>query len=653
MQRIFAFDPGTSALGWAVIDEDGGHIEIRACGVRLYALTRQRILEATKQRLKPEDRVRARERRRMRLRKLREVMYSLGLSDADEQAHWKTSDGLELSKLLKDAPEVRLSERSLVRLIFNVHRHRGCLTFGPEKTQARSFLENLLAVQSTWHPVLVDEMNRARILSAVFYQRSSTTVERPSPPISRLAQLASDELMGVWRTLGAELGPADLTIIEAAVPSLKKQVAKSLNDLQVMHLLETHEQKATRRRLHKARLFIRQSRLDRQTATCALTGQAFSFDAVMSGAVEIDHDLPKARGGSGGRSNLQLVLAQANRAKGAGSALPGAGPRNPVGVADADALRQSLHLLRNRFQAIAVPPRFCFLSSRRVAVVRNALFSSLVAKDRTNLRHHALDAILTGVASVLHDGFENFAGLCPVIEEVLADARLSVRLERSKHGRMHDETRYGLVSPQSGFDPESHIASRRAVDNLTPAMIAKIADPDLRQRVVSSGAFIGTPIPQAFGRTRRVKIVQAALGQIRLIDDDGAFKAAVLAADNHHMDIVQMRDGRWKAFAVTRHERCKPGWRPLWEVNRLGGKLVMRLHKGDMVEWQADDGSREMLVVTRLNGTSGILHFTRPWAGSGSDALVAAAASTLKKKQAKAVEASPGGTPCFRRTNAA
>jgi hypothetical protein len=150
-----------------------------------------------------------------------------------------------------------------------------------------------------------------------------------------------------------------------------------------------------------------------------------------------------------------------------------------------------------------------------------------------------------------------------------------------------------------------------------------------------------------------VKIIQPASVHIRLSDDSGMFKAAVLPADNHHMDIVQMRDGRWRAFAVTRHERQMPGWRPVWEVNRLGGKLVMRLHKGDLVEWQADDGAREMLVVARLSGSSGILHFNRPWAEPGSSPLVAAAASTLKRKQARAVEASPGGILCFRRTNAA
>src|SRR5690606_12914304 len=44
----------------------------------------------------------------------------------------------------------------------------------------------------------------------------------------------------------------------------------------------------------------------------------------------------------------------------------------------------------------------------------------------------------------------------------------------------------------------------------------------------------------------------------------------------------------------------QPGWRPAWERNKLGGKLVMRLHKGDMIELDDPDGKRRIKVVHRL-----------------------------------------------------
>ena len=50
MQRIFAFDPGTSAIGWAVLDTEGADIEIVGAGVRLFALARHKTVQKMRQR---------------------------------------------------------------------------------------------------------------------------------------------------------------------------------------------------------------------------------------------------------------------------------------------------------------------------------------------------------------------------------------------------------------------------------------------------------------------------------------------------------------------------------------------------------------------------------------------------------------------------
>jgi CRISPR/Cas system Type II protein with McrA/HNH and RuvC-like nuclease domain len=52
MQRIFAFDPGTSAIGWAVLDIGWEGIEIVGAGVRVFALARQKTVQKMRQRLK-------------------------------------------------------------------------------------------------------------------------------------------------------------------------------------------------------------------------------------------------------------------------------------------------------------------------------------------------------------------------------------------------------------------------------------------------------------------------------------------------------------------------------------------------------------------------------------------------------------------------
>lgn len=79
---------------------------------------------------------------------------------------------------------------------------------------------------------------------------------------------------------------------------------------------------------------------------------------------------------------------------------------------------------------------------------------------------------------------------------------------------------------------------------------------------------------------------------------------AVAPGENHHIDIVQMRDGSWRGFAATVFEVNQKGWRPVWEREKLGGKLVMRLHKGDLVEVDDADGIRRIKAVVQIEAAA-------------------------------------------------
>jgi CRISPR-associated endonuclease Csn1 len=47
---------------------------------------------------------------------------------------------------------------------------------------------------------------------------------------------------------------------------------------------------------------------------------------------------------------------------------------------------------------------------------------------------------------------------------------------------------------------------------------------------------------------------------------------------------------------VTRFEINQPDFRPVWERQKLGGKLVMRLHKGDPIIVNIDGKDRVFVV---------------------------------------------------------
>ena len=101
---------------------------------------------------------------------------------------------------------------------------------------------------------------------------------------------------------------------------------------------------------------------------------------------------------------------------------------------------------------------------------------------------------------------------------------------------------------------------------------------------------------------RRIRVGKFDESAVMLKDRrSGEIYRAVTPGENHHMDIVQMRDGSWKGFAATVFEVNQPGWRPVWEREKLGGKLVMRVHKGDMLEVDDKDGVRRVKTVVRLN----------------------------------------------------
>jgi CRISPR-associated endonuclease Csn1 len=94
----------------------------------------------------------------------------------------------------------------------------------------------------------------------------------------------------------------------------------------------------------------------------------------------------------------------------------------------------------------------------------------------------------------------------------------------------------------------------------------------------------------------------------------GEVYKALIAGENHHIDIVQMRDGTWQAFAATRFEVNQKGWRPVWEHEKLGGKLVMRVHKGDVIALE-DNGQTRYMVIHRLSPSNKVLYLAEHFEG--------------------------------------
>lgn len=267
----------------------------------------------------------------------------------------------------------------------------------------------------------------------------------------------------------------------------------------------------------------------------------------------------------------------------------------------------------------------------------NSILSDDNRKDRTDHRHHAIDAITIGamtralllemntaagkaeqsdyddVVARVPWPFDNFRDhVRNVVERVI----VSNKPEHGKQGALHEDTAYGIVADAEEKVEIGNLVRRKLLADLTPGEIDRIRDVALRKAVQATAA----PFRDAKGKVSDAKGFASALAafaddrqmrRIRVGKDDisavaihdrrnGKAYKAVAPGENYCVDVVQMRDGSWKGFAATFFEVNRKDFRPQWEREKLGGKLVMRLHKGDAVELFDDDNVRRVKIVVRL-----------------------------------------------------
>lgn len=270
------------------------------------------------------------------------------------------------------------------------------------------------------------------------------------------------------------------------------------------------------------------------------------------------------------------------------------------------------------------------------------------AKARDDHRHHAVDACVIGAIdrALLMDMSRRAAraefeernrvakeaapdeplpGFREAVRAMLDRMTVSLKPEHGTGGALHEETAYGLVSDESEAAQIGNLVYRKPISSLTASDIDSVRDEHLRQQLQALAAplrdgngkvtskenekalamalarFSTEPAPDRTRGIRRVRIGKKEKSIVAIRNrTTGQVYKALIPGENHHVDIVQMRDGTWRGFAATVFEVNQKGWRPEWEVKKLGGKLVMRLSKGDMIEIDDTDGVRRIKTVHRI-----------------------------------------------------
>ena len=271
-------------------------------------------------------------------------------------------------------------------------------------------------------------------------------------------------------------------------------------------------------------------------------------------------------------------------------------------------------------------------------------------KNRNDHRHHAVDACVIGAIdrSLLQliarrasqaelegrdptrDVDEPFPGFRDAVRDKVNQLIVSVKPDHGKQGALHEDTAYGLIKNEAEAAEIGNLVVRKPLVELNANEIDRVRDPNLREALQALAvpfrnekgkltdekglktaltAFSKEQVPGRAQGVRRVRIGKRETGVVLIRNQQtGVVYKALSPGDNHHIDIVQMRDGTWRGFAATVFDVNQKDWRPVWEREKLGGKLVMRVHKGDMIEVDDTDGLRRIKTVHRLSPSNNILY---------------------------------------------
>ncbi len=253
------------------------------------------------------------------------------------------------------------------------------------------------------------------------------------------------------------------------------------------------------------------------------------------------------------------------------------------------------------------------------------------AKDRDDHRHHAIDAfviactdrrLLQRIARASGDvehldgarlfGKDGVPKPWEAYREALA-ARLETmvvahKADHGKQGQLHEDTAYGLVNEE--IDGKAfNLVTRKPIDALTEKEAAQIRDEDLRGAVAqviedakSKGLKLNEAL-KAFGEKqsppiRRVRILKTEQQVVKIEHGDG-FEKAYIPGPNHRVDIFECADGSWSGEAVTVFDANQPDHKPKWRGAFPDARLVMTVHKGDLIELE-HNGQRTIMRAFRL-----------------------------------------------------
>lgn len=270
-------------------------------------------------------------------------------------------------------------------------------------------------------------------------------------------------------------------------------------------------------------------------------------------------------------------------------------------------------------------------------------------KNRADHRHHAIDGLVAALtdrsllwrmSNAYDDERDKIEIPTPWDKERLREelktklARMVVshKPDHGAQGKLHEDTAYGFVKEP---DKEgANLVYRKPIEALNENEIERIRDRRLRDMVIAhvaaeKAAFerqqeddknksfsladalrklhAKTDDPHIKHGLRRVRLLKPEKPDYLVPVRDrrsGEIYKAYSAGENFCIEVFETADGRWEGEAVRRFDINQKNYKPRWKSEKPGAKLVMRLHKGDLLRLD-DNGESKIMVVHRLDAAAG------------------------------------------------
>jgi len=252
--------------------------------------------------------------------------------------------------------------------------------------------------------------------------------------------------------------------------------------------------------------------------------------------------------------------------------------------------------------------------------------SGAPAKNRGDHRHHAIDAfvvactrrgLLQKVAAaadelrprLIEDMPEPFPGYDRGrLQQVINAIVVSHRADHGKAGKLHEETAYGAVRNPEDWDGHN-IVYRKPMASLNEKEVRRIRDAALRQRVAEylyeakgAGIVHKTAIAKFAEESgiRRIRLLKKEKDLIAIRDASGRVYKFYSPGDNHRVEIFNTGNGKWRGEGVSVFDANQPTFAPRWKTEYPDARLVMTVHKGDLLclDYQ---GREQVMVVRQLD----------------------------------------------------